>query len=274
MWNGPQFRNLLLSVDLVLGMVLSGYYSNEVYITSYDYIAIFKRNRHYYETLPRSVKRFLLSGSHVEKTFINSLPLNAKRGLILAKAVRITSIAKPDRDLNRTFCLSEDIAIDDLITSHLLKSCLVIMTLKKTNNPRVHVAASDFSVFNTRTPIDWALVMYKELERQLEAKQVRSWVDQYGTGIVDCTNCKVEHGCCMKQKLMLAMTRKILQWLKDNQADLQDIDYGDDTRNDDRCFKTTVYQRSYLRSTWYIGNRDDAESRFNAKWRFYTSNEN
>ena len=50
----------------------------------------------------------------MEKSYTNSLPINAKRGLILAKAVRITSIAKPDEDLSSTFCLAEGVAIDAL----------------------------------------------------------------------------------------------------------------------------------------------------------------
>ena len=54
----------------------------------------------------------------------------------------------------------------------------------------------------------------------------------------------------MKRKLMLAMTRKILQWLQDNEAHLGDIDYADDC---DHCdVKTTVYKRPDVCSAWLI----------------------
>ena len=39
---------------------------------------------------------------------------------------------------------------------------------------------------------------------------------------------------------MLAMTRKILQWLRDNEAELQDIDYVDGV---DYCSRVLVYRR-------------------------------
>ena len=41
---------------------------------------------------------------------------------------------------------------------------------------------------------------------------------------------------------MLAMTRKVLQWLQDNEAQLQDIDYADDTSTDaKRCHGSVDY---------------------------------
>ena len=40
---------------------------------------------------------------------------------------------------------------------------------------------------------------------------------------------------------MLAMTRKILQWLQDNEAQLQDIDYADGVDHGD--VQTLVYRR-------------------------------
>ena len=55
------------------------------------------------------------------------------------------------------------------------------------------------------------------------------------------TFCSANQSCCVKRKLMLSMTCKILQCLQDNEARLQDIDYADDA---DACdVKTLVYQR-------------------------------
>ena len=45
------------------------------------------------------------------------------------------------------------------------------------------------------------------------------------TGI--CSGEPAHDRCHFKVKLMLAMTDKILQWLRDNEVQLQDIDYVD-----------------------------------------------
>ena len=45
------------------------------------------------------------------------------------------------------------------------------------------------------------------------------------------------------------MTRKILQWLQDNEAQLQDIDYADGV---DHCdVKTLVYRRPDITEAWW-----------------------
>ena len=53
------------------------------------------------------------------------LPQNVKNGLILAKTVRIASIARPVEDLTSHYGLQEDIHVDDFLTSYLLKMCLM-----------------------------------------------------------------------------------------------------------------------------------------------------
>ena len=97
-------------------------------------------------------------------------------------------------------------------------------------------------------PPDWALAIYNNLESQLQQKEVLSWMGM-DSHLLDCSKCAADYGCCMKRKLMLAMTRKILQWLQDNKAQLQDIDYAD---NCDHCdIMTTVYERLDVRVTWW-----------------------
>ena len=41
------------------------------------------------------------------------------------------------------------------------------------------------------------------------------------------TRCEIENSCCMKRKLILAMTNKILRWLKRNKGNIKDIDFND-----------------------------------------------
>ena len=51
---------------------------------------------------------------------IAALPLSLKHGLILAKAARIASIARPAEDLTSHYGLQEDIHVDDFITPYIL----------------------------------------------------------------------------------------------------------------------------------------------------------
>ena len=73
---------------------------------------------------------------------------------------------------------------------------------------------------------DWAISIYQKLNKSLESKEVVSWFKwEY---LHKFSLCKVERGCCKKRKLMLAMTSQILDWLKQHQHELSDIDFGDD----------------------------------------------
>ena len=57
---------------------------------------------------------------------------------------------------------------------------------------------------------------------------------------------------------MLTMTRKILQWLQDNEAQLQDIDYADGV---DHCdVKTLVYRRPDVPEAWWQLEDEESES--------------
>ena len=241
MWNGQEFQNMLVHMDLA---VCLSYSSDIIAPTAClptehlakPYYAISKSSR--FEQ--RKGQPFMLSGSNLENQILERLPINAKRGLILAKAVRITSIAKHDKDLSSTFCFSEDVAIDDLITSHMLKSCMLKGRLNG----------------NCDVPTAWAIAIYKTLEYQLLQKEVRSWMSAE-SHLLDCRKCTAVYGCCLKRKLMLAMTRNILQWLQGNKAQLQGIDYADSC---DHCdVKTTVYQLSDVRTAWWNTKKEYAK---------------
>ena len=54
---------------------------------------------------------------------------------------------------------------------------------------------------------------------------------------------------------MLAMTRKILQWLHDNEAQLQDIDCADGC--DHRDVKISVYRRPDVEAWWEERESDE-----------------
>ena len=71
---------------------------------------------------------------------------------------------------------------------------------------------------------DWAIAIYEKLEMDLKARKMRCWYDKYEY-LLECTQCKGERGCCKKRKLMLAMTSRILHWLRRSQSQLNEVEF-------------------------------------------------
>ena len=140
---------------------------------------------------------------------MRKMPYLVKQRFILAKAVRIASISRPDeKDLKD---LVEAVNADDVISSYILKTMILWDE---------HV----FRNYRDRTPAAMAHKIYEALHRKLEGKRLKfirdaSW---------NCTKCVFEKGCCKRMQFMLAMVRKILEWLKQNEHDLKDVDFVDD----------------------------------------------
>ena len=62
----------------------------------------------------------------------------------------------------------------------------------------------------------------------LEARLVLSWpqIGENSIKLIDCMTCTREgNGCCMKRKLTEAVVKKIIEWLKTNEDQLQNIDF-------------------------------------------------
>ena len=111
------------------------------------------------------------------------------------------------------------------------------------------------SDYDKTTPCGWAIAIYTYLQCGIEENYLKSWMETSKRRYMFC-RCKVEkHACCMKRNLILAMTRKILQWLHDNEAQLQDIDYADRCR-DYSDVTTTVCPRSDARSYCCVTESD------------------
>ena len=143
---------------------------------------------------------------------IRNLPKHVTNGLILAKAVRIASIAQPENI--ESFELQEPIKTDDVISSFILKACLFSYDKQK----------KEFD--KCLTPHDVATKIYELLQTYLNERLVKSEYSHEEP--VHCTYCAVERGCCKRRNLMLAMVEKILQWLNEYKARLQKIDFAED----------------------------------------------
>ena len=60
----------------------------------------------------------MTSYSHAENKFLQTCPKGVKHGFILAKAVRLGSIARPEGNLEKRFSLNEEIDIDGTVGGH------------------------------------------------------------------------------------------------------------------------------------------------------------
>ena len=162
-----------------------------------------------------SLDRIKDSHHSKEHQLMRSLPVHTRNGFILAKAVRIASIAQPYNI--ESFGLEEAVNVDDVITSFILKAHVFHEEIFK----------SDFDKYIT--PQDVAVAVYEHVKTNLDKKQISasyaSYIKEYP---VDCTECDHEYGCCKQRKLMLAMVDKILEWLKEHKNELLDIDFSDD----------------------------------------------
>ena len=196
-WNGSQFENLDILVDIVICngdeiVKYKGYYTNEV----------------------GAVNTF----HDTEQSMFNSLSTVLKQGYILAKAVRLAAIAQP-MDIG-AFELCENINVDDVITSYMLRSCLIGVNIDTSGNKLC------------KTPSEAAITIYQRLKTIIHKKAMCSMYPYYLSGpcdIFDCTQCTFERGCCKNLKLMLAMTDNILQWLTEHHDTLNKIDFVMDT---------------------------------------------
>ena len=91
---------------------------------------------------------------------MKDLPEHIRNGFILAKAVRISSIAQPDN--MEEFELQESISADDVITSFILKACLFGKEKQK----------KDFE--DCSTAYEVAKTIYKLLREYLLDKKIDS----------------------------------------------------------------------------------------------------
>ena len=89
-------------------------------VKSSSFHAIAKADRHGYT---RNLL-FHVSFSEAETTVMQSLPEPIRQAFMTAKAVRLASVCVAGLDLKQ-FNIVEDLAIEEYITSHTLKNCLL-----------------------------------------------------------------------------------------------------------------------------------------------------
>ena len=208
-WNGEQYKDFDVFIDLPICDERGECIYKEHRIIEVG--SLFASN--VFETLTHH---------NFEISSISRLPKTLKHGYILAKAVRIASIAEPD-DL-QAFDLEENICVDDVITSFILKACL----LGQNRATQMQLAAMT-------SHVEAAIGIYEILEAALRRKVL---VSEYSVKrLVDCEHCVVERGCCKKRRLMLAMVENILSWLRVNRHELSDMDFADDV-NVSRLFES------------------------------------
>ena len=125
--------------------------------------------------------------------------------------------------------------MDDVITSYMLKTCLMKQLPRHSKSEKCNCSDEfpqteqtqetqcKWPVVERDSACGWAIRIYEKLKTDLEAKEITTWYGKYSR-LMDCSDCKVERGCCKKRKLTLAMTSQILNWLKRHQKELSSID--------------------------------------------------
>ena len=128
--------------------------------------------------------------------------------------------------------VQEDIHVDDFITSYLLKTCLMKLLPRHSpaegcNNcnewrirPGKQTTGCRWSTVERDSACRWAIRIYGKLKKELMAKKIFSWHTSSRETLMNCQECEVEHGCCKKRKLTLAITSRVLDWLKKHQGAL------------------------------------------------------
>ena len=128
-WNGEFFHHMDVYVDLVPA-VEADYQLKSPLPIGVKHCEAFLIPKVFRFDETHRHRNFEISHSSTEQAVIAALPLNVKQGLILAKAARIASIARPAEDLTSHYALQEDIHVDDFITSYLLKTCLLKLLIE------------------------------------------------------------------------------------------------------------------------------------------------
>ena len=124
------------------------------------YYVIAKEPRH--DTKVTTI-HFQKSFSHHEAAILNNISQEIKEGFILAKSLRLAGVADVSEEDLRNVCLDEKVDISDLITSHMLKTCL--FQLMKENAER------------SNNRLMWAINIYRELLKCLYIGELKSWAD-------------------------------------------------------------------------------------------------
>ena len=231
-WSGNDFENLDIKVDIAVC----------------NFSIISKYSRFMEDICTRichQIVSYPMHENYQVNTLMDGLKPHEKQGFILAKAVRIASIAQPD-NLN-SFDLEEKINIDDVITSFLLRMCL----------PNEKDNTDEFK--ECSTPHAVALKIYEILCQSLKSRHLQSKL--LNTEIYFCKNiynCSFERGCCKRRRFMIAIVEKIIIFLQTYERYLNGIyfldnirlDFGDCGFSQDETFE--MFYRSLEKQWLYV----------------------
>ena len=167
-----------------------------------------------------------------ERAMMNNLPVPIKTGLVIAKAVRTTSICHAI-DLN-ALAVSTPIDLIDVSTSYMLKN--IAFELEPEERPEYHGSDTSSESDNEMTlnPIQPTTTLasgyassceiYRELKRSVKKGRVSSALDD--STIFHCQHAEkgtIEAACCLKRRVILAVCDEILTWLEQHKNDFEQM---------------------------------------------------
>ena len=150
-----------------------------------------------------------------ENEFVRKLPENIRLGYTLAKAVRITAISEPSDLSGLTLDEEEKINSEDVITTYMLKTCLMTLYEEHKKN-RSKMKAKQ---------VIWTKMIYERLREFIHNGELKTY---YGDGVLfQCgdhpDDDTLDRACCHKRELILRMCDAMLSWLRANRAELEEL---------------------------------------------------
>ena len=178
------------------------------------------------------------SNCEIEAQIMKLLPGPIRQGFITAKAVRLSTVCASGFDTEQ-FKLTEDLAIEDYITSHALKNCLLnkLKTYRRGIQHRTYEAlgpvddGDDADLSSTICKYVIADHVYDKFQDYLRETKMPVWHDEYNT-LFECLTTSIglcdgeEDICCKKRIIRLELVKTIRKWLnnKENLRYLHDSD--------------------------------------------------
>ena len=204
-------------------------------IESRGYYPIAKADRHaYYDAT-----FFPESQCEIEAKIMKALPEPIRQGFITAEAARLSTVCALGFDTTH-FKLTEDLSIEDYITSHALKNCLLnkLKTYRRGKQHLTHEAlepVDDDDNAGLSSKICKYVIadhVYERFQDDLREKEMQVWHNKYKT-LFSCSSTSIidpcdgeEDICCKKRIIRLELVKTIRAWLnnKDNLRYLHDSD--------------------------------------------------
>ena len=151
----------------------------------------------------------------IEAQLMKSLPEPIRNGFITVKAIRLLGVCAPGFDMFR-FGIVEDLAIEDYVTSHSLKNCLLNLLKRVYKGGESNAGALEYDEGIENTYCKYAIASYicDEFQSYVANKKMPIWHEPPTSPLhlLDCTSLTCagdENVCCRKRSIRLFLLKNM-----------------------------------------------------------------